>query len=243
MKARISPSWVLGLVLIAASPLFGAQGADQAPQAVTPSQTPSAGLPKAYESPWFTELGKLARAGIEEQVMLSFVDSAGTFNLVPDQIVHLRDLGVSVEIISAILQHDSEIALGLRVVPASTVPESSPALKGLLVAAPAPSAPTTPEAKVETAEKSAMQNEEATPAAVAESAPSVVPQPVACPSPAAQPAAVSVQLAQNCTSPAELSPVRKPYPEQLTNPIIMVRAAGRIPNLVVIEGFPDSDAR
>lgn len=241
MKKRISPSWVVGLVLVASAPIIGAQGADKSSSAATPSQAPAASQAKPYQSPWFTELGKLARAGIEDRVIMAFVDSAGTFNLGPDQIVQLRDLGVSGDLISAVLQHDSEIALGLRVVPASTVPESSSGLKTLLAAAPT-AAPAHPRA-AEPAAKAAAAEPTTPPAVVADGGPSNLPQQSVCVAESAPAPVAACQGKQTSAGQPELSPVRKPYAEQLTNPIIMVRAAGRMPNLVVIEGLADSDSR
>lgn len=241
MKPRISPSWVVGLVLVASAPIIGAQDADKSSSAATPSQAAAVSQAKPYQSPWFTEFSKLARAGIEDRVMLSFIDSAGTFNLGPDQIVHLRDLGVSADLISAVLQHDSEIALGLRAVPASTVPESSPGLKTLLAAV--PTATATHPVAAEPAAKATAAKEATPPAVVAGGAPSNLPEQPFCVAESAPTPVAACQGKQTSAGQPELSPVRKPYAEQLTNPIIMVRAAGRMPNLVLIEGFADSTGR
>ncbi len=103
MKSRILSSLVLGLIL-AAGRAWG-QPAPNPPAAV-PAHLAS--KPEVtYESPWYMQLSKLARAGIEEPVLVAYVDGAGTFNLTPEQIISLRDLGVSAEVLSAILQHDS----------------------------------------------------------------------------------------------------------------------------------------
>jgi len=226
MKLRISPTWVWGLVL--ALPLASAlaQTAATAPLTNTASKISSAQPAKVYQSPWFLELGKLAQSGIEDRVLFAFVDSAGTFNLRPDQIIHLRDLGVSGGVINAVLQHDSEIALGLRQVPPSAIPPSAPSLQTLLVARPA--APAKPGAAVPAA---------AAPLPVPASAPS--PGPAVSDEGESEIPLAPAQPPPLPGRPQEFSPVRKPYPEQLTNPIIMVRAAGRMPNLVVIDMFPD----
>ncbi len=220
MKPRISPTWVWGLVL--AVPLASAVAQTAATTALTNTARKVSSAPpaKVYESPWFLELGKLAQSGIEDRVLFAFVDAAGTFNLRPEQIIRLRDLGVSGDVINAVLQHDSEIALGLRQVPPSAIPPSAPSLQTLLVARPA--APAKPGVAVP-----AVAPPPPVPGpAVSDEGESEVPLPPAEPPPLPG-------------RPQEFSPVRKPYPEQLTNPIIMVKAAGRMPNLVVIDMFPD----
>jgi len=68
---------------------------------------------------------KLAQSRIDDSIMLMFIDSAGTFNLDPDQIIYLRDLGLPAEIITGMIQHDIEIVSGLRQMPLS--PSPSPA--------------------------------------------------------------------------------------------------------------------
>src|SRR5205085_1685912 len=79
-----------------------------------------------YVSSWLAEMVKLARAGVDDSVMLTFVDSAGTFNLGADQIIELRDLGVCTEVITAMIDHDYELLSGLRPMPASAVAASPP---------------------------------------------------------------------------------------------------------------------
>src|SRR5438105_10829874 len=91
-------------------------------QAVT---TPS----KVRLSPWSAEVQKLAQAGIDDEVVLAFIDTAGTFNLTSAQIIQLRDHGVSGPVINGMMQHDSHIISGLRPVIASTVPNSEALLQ------------------------------------------------------------------------------------------------------------------
>jgi hypothetical protein len=66
-------------------------------QPLQPNQQPS--RPAA-------EMVRLAQSGIDEKVMLAFVENSGAFSLTAEHIVLLRDLGVSIEVIRAILQHD-----------------------------------------------------------------------------------------------------------------------------------------
>ena len=247
MKTRISPTWLLGLVLAASVASLLAQEAAKSSPPVSANQTPSTSTAVAYQSPWFTQLCKLARAGIEDRVMVAFVDAAGTFNLRPEQIIQLRDLGVSGDLVNMILQHDSEIALGLRQVPASTVPNSSSELEKLLVADKGGPAAAAARPAVPGVPKAAAPQAPSLPAAgaspVAPATPSLPAAEVATADAGAIEPTLAFTSPPALAPPAELSPVRKPYPEQLTNPIIMVRAAGRVPNLVLIEGFSDTSGR
>src|SRR5437868_768891 len=58
-------------------------------------------------SPATAEIIKLANAGAEEIVMLSFVtNSLGTFNLRAEEIIYLNDIGVPSVVVTAMLQRD-----------------------------------------------------------------------------------------------------------------------------------------
>jgi hypothetical protein len=61
-------------------------------------------------SPATLELVKLVQAGVPEPVMLAYVtNSTGTFNLGADQIVYLHDLGVSGDVIRAMIEQDRRL--------------------------------------------------------------------------------------------------------------------------------------
>lgn len=220
MKTRISVTWILGLVLLAS---FSIAGAQQTQPALTNASPQAAITAKTYESPWVGELAKLGQAGVQDQVLFAFIDSAGTFNLNPEQIIRLRDQGVSNDAINAALQHDAEIALGLRQVPASTVPGNG-VLPSLLVKS---------EGKASTAEPSAANTNKV----------EAVPAPIPVSMDLADnedsgPGAEPAQWVNTSVGPAEVSPVRKPYAEPITCPIVVYRASGRVPNVVTIEMFP-----
>ena len=83
------------------------------------------GLPANLRfSYWTTEVIKLARAGIDDDVLLPFIDSVGTFNLSADEIIYLSDIGVSRQVMATMIQHDFEVAAGLRLVTAAASPSS-----------------------------------------------------------------------------------------------------------------------
>ncbi len=183
------------------------------PAAVT---TPSSALQKnspaqLHFSPYTSELLRLAQAGLEQGVMMAYVDSAGTFNLTTDQIIHLRDVGISPDVIAAILQHDAEIISGLRTVPASGVPGATSPTTVLSFRPGVTAAPNT-----------AAQPEE--------QAVDAEPEPDFWWLPPPMPPIVA--------SPPELYPVRKPYPVPLTDPILIWPIEPRPANLVTLRMFP-----
>ena len=58
-------------------------------------------------SPATAEIIKLANAGVEESVMLSFItNSVGTFNLRAEEIIYLNDIGVPSGVVTAMIQRD-----------------------------------------------------------------------------------------------------------------------------------------
>ena len=193
--------------------------------------------PGAYVSPWLMDVIRLAQSRIDDSIILTFIDSAGTFNLDPDQIIYLRDLGVSAEVITTLIQHDLEITSGLRQMPAS--PSASPSAihwnfarsqapeKSQPVVSPAPTpAPTAaPVAALDSSSPIVSEDSRPEEAMIAPDDLANVPRRLGCQRQSVLPRQV-------------VSPVRQPYPVQLIDPIIMVRGQGRTPNLVVIELRP-----
>src|SRR5512141_197870 len=113
MKTRTLESLVFGLALLGTLPPALADSPPQ-PQSSQPTSAPPLILPAPPESAparlvsepgnqlpvgvllsgWVAEFVKLAQAGLEPNVLLSFIDTAGTFNLTADQIIYLHDIGV-----------------------------------------------------------------------------------------------------------------------------------------------------
>jgi len=171
------------------------------------------GKPAQPLSPWASQVRKLALAGVDEDVVLSYIDGAGTFNLTAEQIISLTQSGVPRNVISAMIQHDADIVAGVRQVVPSTVPDSDvplfpPLPKGTLASAPAPRQSAAP-----------WDDYEFPP----HYAPDFVLEPL---DDLYQPPEMK-----------ELSPVRKPYPVQLTAPILVWPTEGRIPNTILLEPF------
>jgi hypothetical protein len=178
--------------------------------------------PGTYVSSWLLDIVKLAQAGINRDVMLTFIDSAGTFNLDADQIIYLHELKVPTEVITAMMQHDAEIVSGLRA-PGGAVSGSVPGFNIRFAQTESPSASITNRGSAATAALPVAAKPKAE-AVQAESPPPVwrefEPQ------------------RQRPNTPAVVSPVRLPYAVQLLDPIIIIPGEVRAPNLLVIELFP-----
>jgi hypothetical protein len=227
-----------------------------APPSVSPSAADGHGaantlspmISKARLSPWTTEVLKLAQAGIEEPVILSYIDqTAGTFNLGADQILHLKGLGVDSGLISAMLEHDSEVVLGLRPIAASTVPETQPLFQvptgAKDVAAGPVSLPASPmtAASSSAPPKTSMPEQSGVLSSFAaepdfeifeSSGSGSVPE-------GGFPGNSPVMMAHAVSMSAHsLYPVREPYSVELTDPVIVIPAWSRPPNTWVIEFGP-----
>ena len=169
--------------------------------------------PKIQLSGWVAELAKMVQGGIPDEVMLSFINSAGSFNMGADQIIYLHDLGVSSEVITAIMQHDSDIATGrLPMTPPTALSPSS--VQTAFVPAQAPVQPNRAEAE----------------------------QLPSAPLPdefAASPPPYFFGPAPSEPEPKpELYPVRKPYPVKLLDPIVVYRMEPRPANIQLLYDFP-----
>jgi hypothetical protein len=228
---------------------------DSRPQAVAGAPGNAApqseGLPSRVRlSPWTTEIVKLAQAGIQDSVMLSFIDNSGTFNLGADQIIYLSGLGVTTEVISAMLQHDAEVISGVRPLTISSEPAGAPSIQ--MTFAPSAAAPanvgrqlaTTPvTVGLVNGPLAGVPDQDSLPEAshdVTNYGPSGLAFARTDEQGLVRPAALSEQR----PTPAEkrrLYPVREPYPVPLLDPIIFVQAEERTPNILVIELFPRTD--
>jgi hypothetical protein len=190
--------------------------------------------PSSYVSPWLLDIVKLVRARIDDAVIVTFIDSAGTFNLDAEQVIYLRDLGLSAEVISIMIQHDGEIISGLRPIPAA--PSASPATVHL-----APGEPKISQAQASSILSFPVDGQDAS----AQKALPKIPENNGQPSegPLLPNDRGSEESGNDVTflpirispPPLTISPVRQPYPVQLLDPIVMIRAQGRPANLMILE--------
>ena len=261
MKTQTSTTRVLGLVLVTAA-LTGslAQNAFQptsaSPRPASPAPaladadsktSPAASAPRL--SPWTSEIVKLAQAGIDEGVVLAFIENCGTFSLGADQIIHLVDVGVSSQVINAMLQHDYDLTSGAKWPTITSRPPLDPAIEKALAAlrdteskaAPPPpldpTAATPPGSDVPT-----VPSIESTPpvSPVVTSAESGKSEPAETIEPKPVPIAAPIPQAPTPEKPKSLYPVREQFPVELVPPILMVNVASRTPNLIVIDMFPST---
>jgi hypothetical protein len=72
------------------------------------AETPISNTPLSASS---HEVQRLTQAGLDESVILAYItNSPGTFDLSPDNIIHLKNLGLSSTAISAMILHDQDLA-------------------------------------------------------------------------------------------------------------------------------------
>jgi hypothetical protein len=139
---------------LVALPLASSRAQGTAETAVAPA--PAAPTPPAL-SPGAGEVVRLAGAGSSEEVLLAYIQNANTpFELAADQILYLRDIGVTSPVITAMLNRDSALHgqapaynYDQKAYPATAPPPANPAPVPASEPAPAPaaaqvSAPLTP---------------------------------------------------------------------------------------------------
>jgi hypothetical protein len=79
-------------------------------------------------SPNLTEVTKLIQAGVAESVVRSFIsNTSGAFSLGSDEIIYLNDLGVSGEVITAMMEHDQAWSSTVQSAPPPTPTIPAPA--------------------------------------------------------------------------------------------------------------------
>ena len=201
-------------------------------------------------SPLTTEIVKLAQSGIEANVMLSFIDNSGTFNLGADQIIYLSDLGVPGQIINAMLEHDREVISGMRSLTIMSDTVTEPLFPPTFTASTGASSKTSVQPASASAPPALVTTElAATPGgeSLAE-----VNRVVSDAQPAAmqyammnerEPVMQSMpdQPGQSSGKMESLYRVREPYPVELLPPIIFLNTQERAPNTFIILGFPQTN--
>jgi hypothetical protein len=168
------------------------------------------------------------QAGVQESVTLTFItNSAGTFNLGAEQIITLHDLGVSNELLQAMMAHDQEIASGIRNVFDSTAPLPAQVVPFVLV-------PSTAKAEAENPQGAAASTTALTanPSAGVESAST---EPAAVLVTDEAPVITQTRLCSRKQGDSgDVYRVREPNAVPLTAPILVWRGQGRVPNTMVL---------
>ena len=182
-------------------------------------QTPTPRL-----TPWAKEMVKLAQSGIDEGVLLAYIDNAGVFGLGADQLIYLKEQGLSSQLLAAMLQHDREVIAGERALTITSEPKWDPLVfsREEPVKTP-PSTPTAPALPQTVTEVKSPQ----TAKEVQAPAPNKSEWRTVSPLPEKKP----------------LYPTRKPYAVELLPPIIVVTAPESTPDAVIIAGFAAPSSR
>ena len=93
-----------------------------------PAQAPGASAVPTDLSPAAAEVVKLAESGTGDDVTLSYIqNSQAAFNLSADDVLYLKDLGLSSQVISAMLNHDSALHYNQRSYSGAVEPPAAPA--------------------------------------------------------------------------------------------------------------------
>jgi hypothetical protein len=191
-----------------------------APRAETTAKSPAAApaasnglvanppLAILSRSPWFYEIERLARARVDDTVILAYIDNtAGTFNLTADQVIYLKKLGLSTQIINTMIDHDQELSSGARPLTASTPPPFPPAVQAALTAGLRPATGATAPTTAKAPAPAAPQNSIIAPDDDADFAGTLV----------------WIEPDDVPDQPASAGPVRMPYPVKLNDPIVILR--------------------
>ncbi len=122
------------------------------PAPVTPEPIPQAKILTAPPllSPGVQEVVDLARARVGDEVMLAYIEaSTNLFQLSADEIIYLRDVGVSTNVVSAMVRHRQELQEKnlLPAAPSAQTAISSPAPPSEPPAAPPPAVSSAPPAE------------------------------------------------------------------------------------------------
>jgi hypothetical protein len=194
-----------------AAPATRAETASKSlPAAPAATGDPVAKPPPAIRSlsPWFYEVERLARGGVDDTVIFAYINNtAGTFNLTADQIIYLKNLGLSPQVINTMIDHDQDLISGARPLTASASPPFPPAVQAALAARlhPAGSA--------------------AAPSPVLAAPPAAPESTIIAPDDDSDAAGTLVYVEPDDVpdQPQSAGPVRVPYAVKLNDPIIMLK--------------------
>jgi len=83
---------------------------DSAAAAGADSTEPSELPPNIPPDSALAQIVKLTQSGVDESVITSYVNNSGSpFNLTPDEIIYLKDLGLPSDVITAMIQRDQQL--------------------------------------------------------------------------------------------------------------------------------------
>jgi hypothetical protein len=183
-------------------------------------------------SPWAADVVKLANAGLENDVILAFIDNSGIFSLDADQIVRLHETGVPSQLVTAMIQHDADVTAGVRPLTITADPSTHRSIQFVLAPVSkrmnkeskspqaSPALSHTSDAVFPLGDDEFSQDELDLLAAL-----HIIPVPLQ-------------EEGTNATAlKQKFYRVREPFPEQVTPPIIVFKGASMAPNTLLIQ-FP-----
>ena len=133
MKTKLFQKRILGaaitvLCLMGVLSPFNSQAQAQPAPPPPDSATESSALPPDIlpTSP-LAQVIRLMQAGVDESIIMTYVTNSGsTFNLNPDKIIYLKDIGLPNEVVTAMMQRDQQLQQQMTATayqpPASTRP-------------------------------------------------------------------------------------------------------------------------
>jgi hypothetical protein len=116
MKIKLFPKRVLGtaitvLCLIGIASPFSSRAQTQSTPLPSNNSAESGALPSNIPptSP-LAQVVRLAQAGVDESVIMTYVTNSGSmFNLNPDEIIYLKDIGLPNEVVTAMMHRDQQL--------------------------------------------------------------------------------------------------------------------------------------
>jgi hypothetical protein len=135
MKNKLFQSWAAGAavaMMCLSGGRFGsiANAQDQQPPPPADNVAPdtAAALPPGvYPSSPLAQVIKLTQAGVSEAVIMAYVTNSGsTFNLNPDKIIFMKDIGAPDELVTAMMQRDQVLQAQMAAAAYQPPPQTAP---------------------------------------------------------------------------------------------------------------------
>ena len=136
MKTELFQKHILGTAITVLC-LMGVCSPFNSPAQAQPTPPPpdsstelSALPPNILPTSPLAQVIRLAQAGVDESIIMTYVTNSGsTFNLNPDKIIYLKDIGLPNEVITAMMQRDQQLQQQMTASayqpPAQPVPETT----------------------------------------------------------------------------------------------------------------------
>ena len=135
MKTKLFQSWAAGAAVAMVCLSGGRSGSianaqDQQPPPPADNVAPDAAAalpPGVYPSSPLAQVIKLTQAGVSEAVIMAYVTNSGsTFNLNPDKIIFMKDIGAPDELVTAMMQRDQVLQAQMAASAYQPPPPSAP---------------------------------------------------------------------------------------------------------------------